>query len=391
MSNRLPRDLWTEILVSLPVKSLLRFQCVCKSWKSLIYTPTFISMHTQHSESADNYTHLLHCSSYSKKPYQLLQTDGSFNEFQELEYPCQMRGGDHRFVHDCKGLILFTTVIQDGLDGNRFERLTLWNPAIRMSMTLPRPRIDVPVPKYCIHGFGFDQTSNDYKVLRMVCDMYTSFPPQVELYRLRTGAWETITGVDDCFQYYLSAKTQAFVNGASHWVNVVWPMGSGSPKRAVLLFDMCDEQLRVMKLPDHLSLGLGKTLDLGVSGGLLSLMENAKPHDVNLSCNIWLMKEYGVVESWTKQFTIDLEGWSCGWILCFRNNEKILAWNRKNEKESVLYDPKTDRFIKVGGNKAKGYLFGKNTFVESLVLLDKEHTRCDSKKGKKRRERHACA
>jgi hypothetical protein len=137
---------------------------------------------------------------------------------------------------------------------------------------------------------------------------------------------------------------------------------------------MFDEEFRVMKLPDHLSLGWGRSINLGVSGGLLSLMENNKPHGVNLSYSIWLMKEYGVVESWTKQFTIDLEGWRGGRIFLFRNNEKVLAWNRKNERESeesVLYDPKTQRFIKVGGIKGKGYLLGKNTFVDSLVLLDK--------------------
>jgi F-box interacting protein len=286
-----------------------------------------------------------------------------------------MRCGDHQFVHDCKGLILFTTVNEVGPDDNRFEPLTLWNPAIRMSMTLPRPRInDVPEPKYCIHGFGFDQTSNDYKVLRMFYNNYASSrPTQAELYRLRTGAWETLMVAEDSFQYYFSTKMQAFVNGASHWV--VWPMAPGSRKRAVLLFDMFDEEFRVMKLPDHLSLGWGRSINLGVSGGLLSLMENNKPHGgVNLSYSIWLMKEYGVVESWTKQFTIDLEGWRGGRIFLFRNNEKVLAWNRKNERESeesVLYDPKTHRFIKVGGIKGKGYLLGKNTFVDSLVLLDK--------------------
>jgi hypothetical protein len=136
---------------------------------------------------------------------------------------------------------------------------------------------------------------------------------------------------------------------------------------------MCDEELRVMKLPHHLTgLGFGDDVVLGVSGGLLSLMEYNGQQDVNLSCSIWLMKEYGEAESWTKQFTINLEGWSFGEIFCFRNNEKILAWNMKNEKESVLYDSKTHRFINLGGIKAKcGFLVGKSTFVESLVLLDK--------------------
>jgi hypothetical protein len=106
------------------------------------------------------------------------------------------------------------------------------------------------------------------------------------------------------------------------------------------------------------------------------------------------MKEYGVAESWTKQFTIDLKDWRFGEIFCFRNNKKILSWNRKNKKVSVLDDPKTHTFINTGGLeiKAKDYFLRKNTFVESLVLLDKVNSTqacqtclrkgqwCDSKK-----------
>jgi F-box interacting protein len=348
----------------------------------LISSPKFISMHAQHSESTGNYAQILHCRRYrnSETPYQLLNIDGSFSEFQELGYPCQNRGRYYK-VLDCKGLILFTTDNESHI---------LWNPAIRMSMTLPRPRVDVPKGKHCVHGFGFDHRSNDYKVLRMVQDIYGLFPVlQVELYRLRTGAWETFTGADD-FLYHIAPNTQAFVNGASHWFGYLkreHMLSDVYPKRVVVLFDMCDEQLRVMKLPNHLGLDWDKTLDLGVSGGLLSLMEYNGRQDVNLSCSIWLMKEYGVAESWTKQSTIALEGWSFGRIFCFRNNENILAWNRENEKESVLYI------------KAEGSLLGENTLIESLVLLDKVNPmqtrqtclrKCqwaDSKKGKETKEK----
>ena len=54
-------------------------------------------------------------------------------------------------------------------------------------------------------------------------------------------------------------------------------------------------------------------------------------------------------------------------MFSFRNNEKISG--RKPEK-LVLYDFKTHRFINLG-IKAKGFSFANNTFVESLVLLDK--------------------
>jgi hypothetical protein len=110
-----------------------------------------------------------------------------------------------------------------------------------------------------------------------------------EIYRLHTGAWETFTGADD-FLYRIGSNTQAFVNGASHWFGYLkreHMLYDVSPKRVVVLLDMCDEQLRVMKLPDHLSLGWGQSIDLGVCGGLLSLMEYNGRQYVNLCCIIW--------------------------------------------------------------------------------------------------------
>jgi hypothetical protein len=65
---------------------------------------------------------------------------GSFREFKKHESPCQI-GGRHYKVFDCKGLILIMTMRKESDD---FAPLILWNPAIRMSMTLPRPScIDV--------------------------------------------------------------------------------------------------------------------------------------------------------------------------------------------------------------------------------------------------------
>ncbi|KAK4264706.1 hypothetical protein QN277_025845 [Acacia crassicarpa] len=45
----LPQEIFTNILKRLPVKSLIRFQCVCKDWKRLFKTPFFIAEHVRHS------------------------------------------------------------------------------------------------------------------------------------------------------------------------------------------------------------------------------------------------------------------------------------------------------------------------------------------------------
>lgn len=41
----LPHDLVVDILLSLPVRSLVRFKCVCTSWRSLISNPQFAKSH----------------------------------------------------------------------------------------------------------------------------------------------------------------------------------------------------------------------------------------------------------------------------------------------------------------------------------------------------------
>jgi hypothetical protein len=45
VSRGLPKDLSMEILSRLPVKSLMRFKCISKSWCALITNPNFITKH----------------------------------------------------------------------------------------------------------------------------------------------------------------------------------------------------------------------------------------------------------------------------------------------------------------------------------------------------------
>ncbi|KAK7261651.1 hypothetical protein RIF29_27967 [Crotalaria pallida] len=42
----LPNDVVHEILLRLPIKSLMRFKCVDRSWNVLLKTPSFVTMHT---------------------------------------------------------------------------------------------------------------------------------------------------------------------------------------------------------------------------------------------------------------------------------------------------------------------------------------------------------
>jgi F-box interacting protein len=385
MSERIPRDLQIQILVRLPVKSLLRFQCVSKSCKSLISSDAFISMHTKHNESANNYAHFVNGCLYRADNdenmidfgYKLHQFNDSFSAFQEIEFPSQIASECIEQVLDCRGLLLLTHPDHPydyKLQAGTFEPLILWNPAIRMSMTLPPSFVNGANPRYysVFHGFGYDHIRNDYKVLRV---MYNdeSFPPMAKFFKLRTRAWETVNGFDfDDFHYVILKGShmflpQAFVNGATHWLGYN-SRCSVFREAVVLLFHMCDEKFRVMKFPNVLNNILQSDLiSLVVLDGLLSLIElnNWGQGD----CCVWLMKEYGVPESWTKQYAINLGDWE--WLfqkfVSFRNKSEFLVVT--SNQELALYNLKTRRYVFLGIRKTKLSLLIMKTCIESLVLL----------------------
>jgi len=144
----------------------------------------------------------------------------------------------------------------------------------------------------------------------------------------------------------------------------------------VLLFHMSEEEFRVMKVPDVLTRTDFSSISLVVSGGLLSVMQNydSRDHDdlsgPGYSCCIWLMKEYGVIESWSKQCTIDLRDRGGLWETISFRNKRVLLLIESRSKKLVLYDPKTNRFLNLGIRNMGTSLRIMNTYVQSLVLLN---------------------
>lgn len=47
-----------EVLLKSPERSLLRFKCVCKSWRSIISSPPFVDQHYHVNEYNSNITNL---------------------------------------------------------------------------------------------------------------------------------------------------------------------------------------------------------------------------------------------------------------------------------------------------------------------------------------------
>ena len=88
------------------------------------------------------------------------------------------------------------------------------------------------------------------------------------------------------------------------------------------------------------------------------------------SWSIWVMKEYGIVDSWTKQFTIDLnmQYWK---VLGFWKNDHVLMQKMQSDGLMLFsYDPESQQVKNLGFCKSTCCSYADNK-VENLVLLDK--------------------
>jgi F-box interacting protein len=385
MSDYLPDEVVVDILQRLPVKSLLRFRLICRSWNSLITTPAFIDSHLNRSienNDSNNLPHPLLIVRYcpenpNAEHYKLFRDDEAFEECTELEFPIKSRRINHfLLIGSENGLICFLEQ----------ERYILWNPSIRKVVTLPKPCITRKTHGSCWlrQAFGFDPRTNDYKVVRIA---YSAFADKVmvEVYSFSTGSWRitsnSVPSLDYVHDtYWLVPK--ACLKGSVHFA------GSTRGNKAVFSFDLRDEVFREMILPDKIG---DRRLETDTcvfcvfrdSLALLCYYE----HERKKYCSIWVMKEYGLVDSWVKLFTIDIAG-GIGKVVGFRMNGHIILETRtKFNWELSSYDPESQQALQLG-IRGRLHYFCVDTYKENLVLLNEANNAFSrSRPTKKRKNR----
>ncbi|KAM7468943.1 hypothetical protein LguiA_007126 [Lonicera macranthoides] len=367
----LPQELLIQILLWLPPKSLLRFRSVSKSWCSLISSPNFIDIHTRNLPHVTNTRKLIrHCTTTSPREevYSVFfDNQSSFDRDDDvkIDFPFTSTT-EYRIVGSCNGLICLS-------DENMWDDVyttVLWNPAIRRKLTLPPPDIIVRNPgSLHVLGFGFDCKANDYKIVLLSYKNPISIHllpplvdvPSVEVFSVNTGAWRGISTPAPLCHIAGDLWRQRFVNGAAHWVACT--LNCGQMRNLILSFDMCDEVFREIKLPECLA---GKSpwfMGVVVIQDSLYVVE----YDISLEflnmLSIWVMKDYGVVESWTKQYKIDTEVGLVR-VLGVRRNGEVLLTTRNDEL--VDYDVQTRESMDLITGGINSTFF---SYKESFALL----------------------
>lgn len=365
--NLVPDEIVVEILARLPVKSLVRFRCVSKSWHRIINDPYFIQkvLNTSRCRAKnDRHGYLLVQQSpiYSARHvaspgFFSFVCDETFVEHIKLEIPFECVD----LLGYSNGLLCFSYPIKTTMRNRTPEisTLYLWNPAIRSSKTLPRSLVQLN--EDCICCFSYVPRTADYKVLKM-SDPFTDQPPEAELYSLSTNSWKIIQDIP-CRSY--SGSDKNVVNdGVVHWIDWV-----ASDNGSIITFDMGNETFREMKLPDLAFDDPFNTCLLLLLDGCVCLCVERGSWDDHC-VELWVMKEYGVPESWTKDFTFNDFSFNPSPIGFLKNGEIVLEFLGR----LVSYDPTSQQLdnlpivLEQVETKTRRALLV-TSYMETLVLL----------------------
>lgn len=295
-----PVELTREILSRLPVKPLVRFLCVSKSWCALIKSSGFTKMQLKHSiETNRDRTNIMIANNDPHNTHWFFvrfPNDEEDHKTIKIHNPTLL--GSHtkgmNLVDYCDGLVCVH-------DDERKE-IAIWNPLIRRCKRLPNKPIEKPFrsaeydkPKF---GFGYDPHNDDYKVMRLV-EFFEGNKPvldfEVNIYSLKSHSWKKIEGKwPETFRVDFNSKCS---NGAFHWLT--YPNYGLNLPQSLIAFDLGTEKFRVFTIPVQTSSHYWVRLE--VLGGHLCFVET----DMNFRSNVWTMKEYGEPSSWTHIYEIE--------------------------------------------------------------------------------------
>ncbi|XP_028793971.1 F-box/kelch-repeat protein At3g23880-like [Neltuma alba] len=377
-----------EIFVSLPVKSLLRFKCVAKSWRALIADPSFIARHLERSRSTSKIPRLkliFQLESFTRVPYiSLISKDQPYCVPHHME-PLPRK--EYRGFHGhCDGIfcLYVISVTEEDENENKLlnylyptkggdnylldkSNLILWNPTTKEDKLIAASQRLLPKGIASVmFGLGFDPITKDYKVVQLLLPLFEN-KRLVEVYNLSTNSWRVLDVVVPDFGLCYDNCT-FYLNGAYHWL--VFDDLHGIKREFILSFDFSNEVFGMIQLPPAVDSLRGPGNIFVLDRSLAFVQHSFRTREFK----IWVMNEYGVESSWTDKFEIGrfhelrsvLGSWGDNEILIENFDGEVISYNLQNQH---MHAPKTNCGLghdSVVPLMAEAYGFD---YVDSLVPL----------------------
>ncbi|XP_074315937.1 F-box protein CPR1-like [Silene latifolia] len=341
------QDLIIDILVWLPVTSLLRFKSVCKEWCNLINDPRFIQLHL-HKSLKPNSRHN-RALFYTRS---LCIVDDLYHPLKltKLRWPNHtVKPSEHLYcVGSCNGLFCFLVThskrsrnVRQGIEVSCF---LICNPSTRTFKSILPQKNTTRCGN--VLGFGYDSQHNDYKIVSTSSRVYGD----LRIYSLKADSWRCVTASANSSaskENWTLQQDAKFANNLLYYlVSTVESPPSNKRSRdnkqeyRVARFDLSSE-----KWMDDLSLPVQvkstNTVKFGVLDGrvYMRLGNCTNPY---LSSDIWI---HGVEDdSWSKIFHLPEELCLHSPIALSKVGPPRLLLGRLCE-DAIWYDPQADNRV----------------------------------------------
>lgn len=333
----LPEDITREeILTRLPVKSLVRFQSVCKLWESYLYDPDFVKARDARNMPQNPNNHADHLVALYSQTLRLLS-------------PSNQTYKDT----DTRVLPMFVYYLLGSVNGlvcvSKFNTFFICNIAIgKVKAAKLAPRL---YDKYeyddsytRILGFGWDHVRNDYKIV--AC--YISYRERRgAVYSSSSGSWTqtVIPGLvfSNIFQDVATVLTltpTTMVNNCPYWRYTCNDGQAGRNYNALVKFEVESNEFKELPVFDHESVD-GKDFDFVNIKNCLAVMVYNKIETAVGSVDVHSLDEVSGI--WIKMYTMEpidvepinvdfpsvqvLKGYICGGEIMFNDQGKLFCYD----------------------------------------------------------------
>ncbi|KAL0362055.1 UNVERIFIED_CONTAM: F-box protein [Sesamum calycinum] len=304
---QLPHEIVIDILSRLPITSLIRLSFACRSFNTLSQDPNLVNLHLSRLSMNESSCLIFHSDYPIRNQLHVVQL--SDERLRRIDPPFANSMPEFSILGSCNGLLcLINTLFR--------ESISLYNPFTRAYLELPK-NYDLQ-DQVIVYGFGFHPVTNDYKVIKIAYHTVSFYrrmarnfrgfkthqtrqESEVRVYSLSRNAWENKGTMPYRLEKWSSPGI--LVSGRLHWVSL-WGKFNGCLSRAIVAYDLADDSFHVIMNPGSVRGPFGRWAgcNLAALDGRLCAAVPVPPGHGAL--DIWILKDYGVSESWVKEYSV---------------------------------------------------------------------------------------
>lgn len=302
LMESLPPEIINNIFSRLTISSLVQSEYVCRAWRMLVQDPN-------HVGTAQNKLCLIfHCDNPIRNHLYFSDFPSHSNEIdkvKKIQTPFCASMPEFDIIGSSNGLLCLSDSLYN-------DSIYIYNPFTRDYRELPKSIIQYPNQKV-VFGFGFHSQTKEYKVVKFIYyrngrrgplarrGIYTAAQSDVQVLTLGSSTWRSLGGSST----WRSLGKVCNNNYRGHWPEQVCANGRLVWHRryfrghSLVSFDLADEQFK--EVPQPKVDGFWRSdYQLVVLRGCLA----AAYHNRDGKLQIWVMKDFDVMESWVKEFNI---------------------------------------------------------------------------------------